>query len=647
MGKMAEAAPHRRDFLTGSMVVAAATAAKPAMARPEQRAAAAPGSVAPPTEARAQAETGVLPNVDEAQVVDPGSDLMVDLLRGTDIAYVAAMPGSTFRGLHELIINYGGNRAPELITCVHEEVSAAMCHGYAKVAGKPMACLVHSDVGLQHASMAIFNAWCDRAPVIVLAGDGLDAATRRPGVEWIHTQADLGALVRDFVKWDDTPVSLQHYAESYMRAYEISITPPYEPVLLVVDNDLQERSMQGSKPVRVPKRAPVSPPSAEEQAIEQVAAMLLSADRPVIVADRAARTPAGFRRMIELAELLNAPVIDKGGRLNFPTNHFLNQTALQKRRIREADLILGLELTDLFGVVNQMPDLPVREAHPVIQPNTKVIAISAKYADPKANVQDMQRYYAADLTLAADAEASLPLLIEKLRGMIKPQHSAVISAREAPLRAAFHSARAAAAEEAARSWQLTPVSTARMCMELWEQIKDFDWGLVSSSGFVSQWPQRLWDMTEHHQYIGAEGGYGVGYGAPAAAGAALAHRDAGRLPVAILGDGDLMVAPGTLWTLAHHSIPLLILVHNNRAWHQETMHIQRMACRRNRGVDRAPIGTTLYDPPINYADLARGLGVWAEGPIEEPDHLASSIKRGLEVVKAGKPALIDVVSQPR
>ena len=241
---MAELAPHRRDFLTGSMVVAAATAAKPAMARPEQPAAAAPGSVAPPTEARAQAETGVLANVDEPQVVDPGSDLMVDLLRGTDIAYVAAMPGSTFRGLHESIINYGGNRAPELITCVHEEVSAAMCHGYAKVAGKPMACLVHSNVGLQHASMAIYNAWCDRAPVIVLAGDGLDAATRRPGVEWIHTQADLGALVRDFVKWDDTPVSLQHYAESYMRAYEISITPPYEPVLLVVDNDLQERSMR-------------------------------------------------------------------------------------------------------------------------------------------------------------------------------------------------------------------------------------------------------------------------------------------------------------------------------------------------------------------------------------------------------------------
>jgi thiamine pyrophosphate-dependent acetolactate synthase large subunit-like protein len=294
-----------------------------------------------------------------------------------------------------------------------------------------------------------------------------------------------------------------------------------------------------------------------------------------------------------------------------------------------------------------MPDLPVRHARRVVSPQTKVIAISANYAYMKGNVQDVQRLFSADLMMAADAEASLPQLIESVRRKLRPEHQTRIAERREPLLAAYHQMRAAAAAEAASSWDASPIGTARLCMELWAQIKDLDWALVSSAGTVSLWPQRLWDITKHHQFNGSVGGYGVGHMAPAAAGAALAHRDAGRIPVSIQSDGDFMVLPGTLWTLAHHRIPLLMVMHNNRAWHQELMHLQRMANRRNRGVENARIGTVLDDPAIDYAQMARSMGVWAEGPILEPDKLAPALARALDVVKSGKPALVDVVAQPR
>ena len=640
--------PRRRGFLKGSLLVGASALTRPAMAGAmpvEVRT-----NAALPTEARAMAEAGEIDARDrdpEAPIIEhAGSDLMVDLLKAAGIKYVTATPGSTFRGLHESIVNYGGNSAPELISCVHEEISAAMAHGYAKVAGVPIACLVHSNVGLQHASMAIYNAWCDRAPVLVLAGNGLDATQRRPLVEWLHTMTDVGTIVRDYVKWDETPVNLEHYAESFMRAHQVATAPPCAPVMLVDDSDLQERDVPPAARPALPRPPQVAPPAGEAAAVRQAAALLIAAERPVIVADRAARTPQGVKLLVALAELLNAPVIDRGARMNMPTTHYLNQS-FRPELIGKADVILGLELSDLWGTINTVADKAERHARRLAAETVKVVAISANYTLAKANVQDMQRYFSPDLTIAADAEACLPQLIEAVQALLSTERKAVLAARTPQLRGDYVEMRAAAARDAANGWDSSPISTARLSMELWDAIRPLDWGLVSNSAFISSWPQRLWDITEHHQYIGGEGGYGMGYGAPAAAGAALAHRDAGRIAVAIQTDGDMMVLPGTLWTLAHHKLPLLTVMHNNRAWHQETMHLTRIANRRGRGVENWRIGTILTDPPIDYAAMARSMGVWAEGPISDPARLAPALKRAVAIVKQGKPALLDIVTQPR
>ena len=637
----------RRGFLKGSVISGALLPAIPAIAQSQGEPA--PKKVAPPGSAAAAAENAAVPSDggDAPRIADPGSDFMVDLLKATNIRYVSAMAGSAFRGFHESIVNHGGNKAPELIVCVHEEISAGIAHGYAKVANAPMACLVHSTVGLLHASMAIYNAWCDRAPIMVIAGNGIDATKRRPGVEWVHTAQDLGTFVREFTKYDDAPVSLQQYAESYMRAYELSVTPPYEPVLIVADTELQEAEIPDRAQLKVPARAPVSPPSAAQTAVERAAELLIGAEEPVIVADRAARSQEGMSRLVELAELLNAPVIDKAGRLNMPTTHYLCQTSLQNALLAKADVILGLELTDFWGTVNALPDTIERKAHRFARQDAKTIAISASYGYSRSVVQDAQRYFAADLAIDADAETSLPPLIDAVRRKLTPARIQAIQDRTIRLKAAYAGMRADDASAAANGWDASPISTARLSMEIWEQIRTLDWGLVSNTAFVSSWPQRLWEFTRYHQYIGGEGGYGVGYGAAAAVGAAIAHRDAGRIAIAIQCDGDLMAVPGALWTAAHHRVPLLMVMHNNRAWHQETMHLKRMSGRRDRGPETWPIGTVMTDPAVDFAWIARGMGVWAEGPISDPAKLPGAIRRALDVVKSGRPALLDTLTQMR
>jgi acetolactate synthase-1/2/3 large subunit len=641
----------RRDFLKSAAVTGAAlvgsAAGADAQTAPPAPAAAAP---APGTAPVAPREADPSPDTDIVTTDRPGGDFMVDVLKALNFEYVAANPGSSFRGIHESIINYGNNTSPEFITCCHEESSVAMAHAYSKVEGKPMGVLVHGTVGLQHAAMAIYNAYCDRVPIVIMAGNTLDATMRRPGVEWAHSVQDAAAMVRDFIKWDDLPWSLPHYAESMVRAYKIAMTPPMMPVMIVLDGGLQEDpiSAEVKERLRIPKLTLTSPPQGEAGAVAEAARLLVNAQNPVIIADRAARTPAGMMHLVELAELLQAPVVDQGGRMNFPTRHPLNLTSAGGRQlIGNADVILGLELTDFWGTVDSFRDSLVRSSRSIVKPGTKLISITAGDLYVKGNYQDFQRYPEVDIAMAADAEATLPALVEATKKLVTGDRRRVFDERGKKLAETQANARDRARLEATYAWDASPISTARLTAELWAQIKNDDWAVVSESGNTSGWSRRLWDFTKPYQWAGGSGGAGVGYGAPAAVGAALAHKKHGRLSVTIQGDGDFMYAPGVWWTAAHHRIPLLAVMHNNRAYHQEVMHVQRMGNRHNRGITRAHIGTTLEDPFINYAQLVKGMGVYSEGPISNPNDLGPALKRALDVVRKGEPALVDVVTQPR
>jgi len=331
-----------------------------------------------------------------------------------------------------------------------------------------------------------------------------------------------------------------------------------------------------------------------------------------------------------------------------PNTHYLCQSERAAGLVLSADCVLSLEPVDLYGQLNAMRDQLERTENSKTKPGVKVISVSTRDLLVHSNYQDFQRYLGADLNITADAQTTLPLLIEAVQREISSRSKASIEMRGAMMRGAYQGFAERARAEAALAWDASPISTARLYMELWDQLKKEDWALVSDGDFSSRWPHRLWPMEKHYRFIGGSGGYGVGYQPVAALGAALAHRDAGgRVVVNVTGDGEFNMAPHTLWTAAHHGIPYLTVIHNNRAYHQEVMHVQRMANRHNRGLRNVHIGTTIDSPNIDYARIAQGYGAVGIGPINDPNELAEAFRTAIAAVKAGQPALIDVITQPR
>ena len=639
---------NRREFLSSATAAGVAavsiTRSGPAEAKDEVE-----HKAVVPTEAQLameydEPEGYTAEDIDTYFVKHPGSDFMVDVLKSLNFDYITTNPGSSFRGIHESIVNYGGNKKPELLTCPHEEQAIAMAHGYAKVAGKPLAMLAHGTVGFQHAAMAVYNAWCDRVPVVILGGNHFDATERRSGVEWAHSAQDAAGVIRDYIKWDDTPHSLQHFAESMMRAYKIATTPPMGPTVVIIDAHLQEAGIS-DQTLRIPKMAPTRRPIGDPGAISEAARWLVEAESPVIAADRMAHDQEGMDLLVSLAEALQAPVVNLRGRLNFPNTHYLYQG---RGELARADVILGLEVNDTWALVNRLTDRVHRIEQRTARPDARVISIGVNDLYMKSNYQNFQRYYPADLSIAGDAQATMPSLIEAVLRQMSRSRKRANAEREERFRTAHAKRRIQSLDAARYAWDASPISTARLYMELYHSVKDNDWAMVSEDRQQSSWGRRLWPMEKTYQYIGGSGGAGIGYGAPAAVGAALAHRAEGRLPINVQKDGDMMYVPGVFWTAAHHRIPLLTLTHNNRGYHQEFMHLQRMGSRRQRGLKgNSWIGNALRDPDPNLAQIAAGMGCRSEGPITEPGDLGPAIKRALDVVKSGEPALIDVVCQPR
>ena len=623
----------RRGFLKGAAAGAAAIVAQPQVAKAQEseapranaRATRSPDAAQLAREAGAPAEAGA------RLIENPGSDFMVDVVKTLGIEYLAANPGSTFESLHESLINYGHNTMPEFLTCCHEESAVAMAHGYAKIEGKPMMALIHGTVGLLHASMAIYNAYADRVPIYMLVGNHADAAVRAGGVESYHSAQDMGALVRDFVKWDDQPHSLGAFAESAVRAYKVAMTPPMGPVLVVAHHELQSDPMP-RKDIHIPKLVMTAPPQGDAAAVAEAARMLVEAERPLIVTQRSARTPEGVKLLVELAETLQAPV-NSQERMNFPTRHPLAGNGTPDY---QPDVTLYLEVADVA------PQVRAARAR-----GARTINISSVDLFLKSNIQDFGHYSEFDLDMGADPEATLPALIEASKKLITPDRKRALADRGAKLAAAHRDARNRDIEAASYGWDSSPIALGRLSGELWPLIKNEDWSLVGWQGFIGNWPNRLWKFDKQYQYIGGQGAGGIGYNAPASVGAALANKKHGRLSINIQTDGDLNFAPGVLWTAAHHRIPMLIVMHNNRGYHAEVMFVERQCSLHNRGAENAHIGTKLTDPDISYAKMAQAYGLYGEGPITDPKDLAAAYRRGLERVQKGEPALIDVVTQPR
>ncbi len=565
----------------------------------------------------------------------PGSDLMVQLLENLGIEYIAANPGASFEGLQESIINYGDrpNEMPELISALHEESAVDMAHGYGKSEGRPMAALIHGTIGLMHASMAIYQAYHTQTPVLLLAG--------RDDTNFLRAQSanDIGGIVRSFTKWDAHPRSLEESLHAIHEAYRQATSPPCGPALVVLDTELQ-KAEAGDLPV--PRYAPPTIAGITPVQATRIAERLIAAANPRIAVGRF-RTPQGVAHAVELAELVGACVSTRAAMepMSFPQRHPLCGPGWDTGY----DFTLGLETGGAQAAVigphrRSVPDRDVTGiGYGFVR--TPPTPIWGPYAPPKPGEND----------ITADAEASLPLLIVEIERLRSGAKRREIEARTQKHAAANRKARITAVrkaiEERRRGWNGTPISLARLYTELWSLIKDEDWCLASPTQFSGGHNRVLWEHNRPYSHLGMHGAGGLGYCIGASTGAALAAKHRNRIVINIQTDGDLNYVPGSLWTAAHHRLPMLVIMHNNRAWHQELMYAQFMAGVRGRGGNRAHIGTTFRDPYISYAKLGEAYGVESEGPIANPEELYAALERGVRAVKEGRPYLIDVLTQPR
>ena len=572
------------------------------------------------------------------------SDVIVDLLHAYDLPYAALNPGASYRGLHDSIVNYGGNR-PEMLLCQHEETAVQIAHGYAKATGKPMVAILHNLVGLLHANMAIYYAYIDRAPVFIMGATGpMDETKRRPRIDWIHSAQDQGDAVRAYTKWDYQPHTVDGVPDSFARGYAVMMTEPRGPVYMCYDAWLQEQKLDHA--VAMPPAGGAKVPSriaADPAALEQAADLIAAASKPVIIAEYVGREPDGFHALVKLAETGGIPVYDVDSRLNFPSRHPLN-LSYTKDAFRDADLVLCLDTRDWEKPTRELVSA-TREVTSVVPKDAKWIEIGFGDLELSSWTLDYQRLLHADLRILADTTTAIPALTRMLETRVGTDAAlaARVKARASDTAAKSARLREKWASAAKQEWDASPITLPRLASDVWDAIKSEDW--VLTAGTLEHWTRKLWDFDRPYRHPGRSLGTATQFGI--SIGVALAHRDAKRLVVDMQPDGDLMYDAGALWVVAKHRIPMLIVMYNNRAYFNDWEHQIRMAKLRGTPLERAHIGMDLDDPAPDFAGMAKSMGWYAEGPIEKPADLPAALKRAIAKVKAGQPALLDTITQKR
>ncbi len=549
-----------------------------------------------------------------------GSDAIAAMLRALDVPYLALNPGASYRGLHDSIVNHLGNRAPQMLLCLHEETAVAIAQGYAKATGRMMGAVLHSNVGLMHATMAIFNAWVDRVPMLLLGATGpWDAARRRPWIDWMHTAADQGALVRDYTKWDNQPGSIPAAYEALLRGMQMADTAPRGPVYINLDAALQEAKLDAIPQLPDVKRfRPPPPVLPAPQVVAEAARLLARAKSPVILVGRASLDARAWQHRVALAVKLQARVMTSlKMAAAFPTDHplhplppgvFLDPRAAAQ--LRAADVVLSLDWYDLAGTLKQ-----AWGAEPI---GAQVINVSPDAHAHRGWSMDYQGLPPAEVYMMCEADAALPLLLDAVQA--RP-------ALELPPVAPNPSPPADA------------VSIFALAQALNAETANMD---ICITHLPLGWNGAYRHFRAPLDYLGAEGGGGIGAGPGITVGAALGLKGSGRLPVAILGDGDFLMGVTAVWTAAHYQLPCLMLVANNRSFYNDEVHQERVARERGRPVENKWIGQRIDAPDIDLAAMARAQGAVGIGPVTRVEDLAGAVRDGLAAARGGAVCVVDV-----
>lgn len=573
------------------------------------------------------------PTNDQVVREDPewGSDAIAEFLRNTEIPYIALNPGASFRGLHDSLVNHLDATGPKMIMCLHEEHAVALAHGYAKVTGLPLAVALHSNVGLMHASMAIFNAYCDRVPMLIVGANGpIDAAKRRPWIDWIHTSADQPSIVRNYIKWDDTPTSVDASLESLARAWDITRTAPQGPTYVVLDTEVQETPL-----AKIPVQPRITVGMAEDQSaasassVARASTLLAAAERPVLLVGRGSNSPKDFRRRIRLAEELNARVItDLKAGSSFPTRHpahvpgsgfFLGLQG--QEALSSADVVLALDWIDVAGTLRQAP---TKEDRKVLSAGLDQMIINGWSKDHQARAD-------IDVWLPTTGDHAVSQILDFMRVETEVTEPSTLdrSGQDPEIGDALP--------------ETGPIQLNHLARALKRSLTEEKTTLVR---LPLGWNGDDWHFEDPLDFLGYDGGGGIGSGPGMTIGAALALKNSDRIAVSVLGDGDYMMGVQALWTAAHDDIPFLAVVANNRSYFNDEVHQERVALARGRDVSRRWIGQRIDDPAPDLAAMARAQGLEGLGPIADLADLPAALDEALKMVKSGRAVVVDVVVVP-
>lgn len=567
------------------------------------------------------------------------SDALADALHDLGVKFIALNPGSSYRGLHDSLVNHLGNDRPQLMLCLHEEHAVAVAHGYAKVTDRPMAVAVHSNVGLMHASMAIFNAYCDRVPILLLGATGpLDADRRRPWIDWLHTATDQAALVRPYLKWDDQPLSTPAAVEAILQAHRLAASPPMAPTYVCLDASMQEAELL-EPPTRadVSRFSPPAPVAPGEDAVADLARRLVTADRVVLLMGRTSRSPEGWRQRVELAERLNAAVFTHHKlAAAFPTDHPLYRDiprvftgAALRDALRGADVIVSLDWLDLGGTLRAAGEVP-----------GLVVSVTLDEQLHSGWGKESFTPAPADVRFAAEVDATVSAL---LRHLPRRRTDAALASTTTDDGAGNGNGNGGPAEGGPNASQTAAPSPTLVVDDIARALRAAIGDQPATLIRVPNgWSGDLWSAAHPLDVLGADGGEGIASGPGMTIGAALALLGSGRLPVAVLGDGDFVMGANAFWTAAHYQLPLLVVVANNRSFFNDEIHQHQVAVRRDRPTANRWIGQHITGPDIDLAAIARAQGLTAHGPLTDRAELDAVIAQAVAEARAGGAVMVDV-----
>lgn len=556
-----------------------------------------------------------------------GSDAIAEMLRQLGAPYVALNPGSSFRGLHDSLVNYLGNRDPQILLCLHEEHAVAIAHGWAKVTGTPLAVILHANVGLMHASMAVYNAWCDRVPMMIFGATGpVDAAKRRPWIDWIHTSRDQAAIIRPYVKWDDQPASLEASLSAMLRSSVITQTAPKAPTYVCFDVTVQEERITEMPVLPAPDRY-VAPRMAQFTDVNarEILTLIEESQNPVFLMGRMSRDKGDWDRRVALAEYFGARVVtDIKTAAAFPTRHplhigapgyFVSREAGQA--ISRSDLVIGFDWVDLGGTLKQSG---------VDIAGTKVVNISLDGLLTNGWSLDHQALPPSDLSFLSDPDTVIRAICAAV-GLPENAKTQMDLCAPAPVE---HRAEAL-------------ISIDSLADTLTEALSHEQ---ASYLRLTLSWNGSKCNFRGPYDYLGYDGGAGIGSGPGMAVGSALALQGMGRLPLAVLGDGDFLMGATAIWTAAHHRVPMLVVVANNRSYFNDEVHQERVAIDRGRPVENKHVGQAISEPDIDIAAMARAQGATAFGPVETIGALRATLVEAIRAARAGQTVVVDTRVKP-